>query len=93
MSDREEEMEEMIESAKKQVLSWYNLDTKREFIETSIWSASDQFNSHKAGNLTKLFVLSGGEAKGTIIADYFNGIVIAYDRTFNNIRIFRGMIK
>lgn len=88
MSIVDEEMEDMINDAKKQILDWYNPETDRKFIESSIWSASPQFGDG-AGSLTKLFVLQGGEAKGTILADYFNRIVIAYDRTFNEIRAWR----
>jgi hypothetical protein len=88
MQIQDEEMEKMIKDAKEQILNWYNPKTDRKFIESSIWSASPQYGIG-AGSLTKLFVLQGGEAKGTILADYFNRIVIAYDRTFNEIRVWR----
>jgi hypothetical protein len=88
MSKKDEEMEKMIKDAKKQILAWYNPETDREFIESSTWSASPQYGEG-SGSLTKLFVLQGGEAKGTILADYFNRVVIAYDRTFNEFRIWR----
>jgi len=84
----DEELEKIIKDAKKQILAWYNPETDREFIESSIWSASPQYGEG-SGSQTKLFVLQGGESKGTILADYFNRVVIAYDRTFNEVRIWR----
>ncbi len=92
MATKDEEMEEIIKKAKEQVLNWYNPETDRAFIETSIWSASPDYGEG-SGNLTKLFILQGGEAKGTILADYFNGTVIAYDRTFSQTRIWRTIFK
>lgn len=88
MSKTDEEMEKLINAAKEQILDWYNPETDRKFIESSIWSAFPQYGEG-AGSLTKLFVLQGGEAKGTILADYFNRVVIAYDRTFSEVRIWR----
>lgn len=81
MSIKDEEMKELIEEAKKQVIEWYNPGTPRKFIKTQIWSASKQFPDQKEpGALTELYVLEGGEAKGTILVDYYNGVVLAYDR-------------
>ena len=74
------EMKELIDGAKNLVKAWYDKDTKRGFIKTEIWSASNQYPGRKAGSLTELYVLEGGEAKGTIIADHFNGVVVAYDK-------------
>ncbi len=72
------EMKELIADAKQQVIDWYNPKTTRKFIKTQIWSASREFYE-KSGCLTELYILEGGEAKGTIIADYYNGVVTAYD--------------
>lgn len=75
---KKEEMKELIADAKKQVIDWYNPKTTRKFIKTQIWSASREFPG-KNGCLTELYILEGGEAKGTIVADYYNGVVTAYD--------------
>lgn len=89
---KKEEMKELIEEAKKQVKNWYNPDTPRKFIKTQIWSASREFPG-KSGSLTELYILEGGEAKGTIIADYFNGVVTAYDKFHINVLTRRTMFN
>lgn len=88
MSSKEEQMGDLIENAKRQVIEWYNPTTPRKFIESCIWSASIEYGEG-VGSQTRLFVLQGGEAKGTILADYFNGVVIAYDRIFSEIRVWK----
>ena len=86
------EMQELIDDAKKQVIEWYNPQTKRHFIKTQIWSASYEWPEQRhPGELTELYVLDGGEAKGTIIADYYNGVVTCYDKYHTKVMTRRTM--
>ncbi len=84
IEDKEARMEELIEMAKQQAKDWYIPDTNREWIETQIWSYPPE-----GGELTKIFILKGGEAKGTVLANYRFGTVIAYDMDFKKTRTYR----
>jgi len=90
--DEEAEMNEMIEEAKKQVIEWYNSGTPRKFIESSLWSASLQ-HGEGSGYLVKTIILEGGEPKGTILVNYFTKTVIAFNKNYNKIRTWKGMLN
>lgn len=79
-------MDDAIERAKKQVKDWYSPDTKRIFISTEC-AYSIPEDDH--GVMLKVFVLSGGEPKGTIIVNYHDFIVIAFNLGYTKMKIYR----
>lgn len=84
IKDKEARMEALIKMAKEQAKEWYDPKIDRKWIETEIWSYPPE-----DGELTKIFVLEGGEAKGTVLASYRFGTVIAYDMYFKKTRTYR----
>jgi len=87
---REEQIEKLIDKAKKQVINWYNPKTTRRWIEIS----SDSIilpipRITEAQNITKMFVLEGGEPKGIVIVNYFMGIVIAFDSYMRRNKVYQ----
>jgi len=84
---REEQIEKLIEKAQKQVLDWYNPKTTRGWIEVSSDSVkSPRFDMQ---NITKMFILEGGEPKGIVIVNYFMGIVIAFDASMIRNKVYK----
>jgi hypothetical protein len=78
-------MEEAIEKAKKQVKDWYTPDTKRVWIE-NIFAYSIPENNNRI--MLKVFALSGGEPKGTVIANYHDWVVIAFNFGYTKMKIY-----
>lgn len=77
-------MEEAIEKAKKQVKDWYNPDTPRVFVETSC-----AYSIPENGRVyLKVFVLAGGEPKGTVIVNYHDWVVIAFNLGYTKMTIY-----
>ena len=69
------ELLKLVEKAKQIVKDdWYSKDTKRKWLSTYIWSTPPY-----GGNLIEVIILEGGEAKGTIIVDYFNSTIELWD--------------
>jgi len=83
-------MEELIERAKAQVKAWYSPrnPTKREFIETDCVHLIPT-PEHQNKGKCKIFILEGGEPKGTVIANYHDGTVVTFDYMFKRMKIYR----
>ena len=87
---REEQIEKLIEKAQKQVLDWYNPKTSRKWIEVSSDSIiSPRPRIIEAQNITKMFILEGGEPKGLVFVNYFMGIVIAFDSSMRRNKVYQ----
>jgi len=78
MTSRDEKMQVIIDLAKEQVINWYNPITNREWISQSIGNNIPKF-SNRPEERTEMYVLTGGEAKGFVVAFHGLGKVIAYD--------------
>jgi len=78
MTNREEQMQVIIDLAKKKVESWYNPGTTRQWTCTVAGNNAPQF-SDRPEERTEMYVLTGGEAKGFVIAFHGLGKVIAYN--------------
>ncbi len=81
-------VEQLIEEAKKQVKTWYSPSkpTQRGWVEQSVRNAC---SPERKDSYTKVFVLEGGEPKGTVIANYHAEVVMAFDMHFTQMKMYR----
>lgn len=74
----EEQMKVLIDLAKHQVEAWYNPGTTREWTCTIAGNNVSPF-SNIPEERTELYILTGGEAKGFVVAFHGLGKAIAHD--------------
>lgn len=74
----EEQMQVLIDLAKHQVEAWYNPGTTRQWTCTVAGNNVSPF-SDRPEERTELYILTGGEAKGFVVAFHGLGKVIAHD--------------